>query len=277
MNHYEILGVTQQSTPDEIKRAYRKLASQHHPDKGGDKEKFQQIQTAYDTLSDPQRRQQYDMELQGFGGPGGIRFQWHGHPGNMDDIFAQFGFGDIFGRSRQQPRRNKDLKITIPVPLVATLETQTKTIAVNNTKGNQTTVEVTIPRGVTSGTTIKYAGLGDDLFNTLPRGDLYIHFHVHPAENFVVNDLDLHTSVSVNCFLAIIGGSVRVNGLDGKEFELTIPPGTQPGTKFRIANQGLYQLNSDIRGYLYVEVQVNIPKTLPDSQLELIRNLINHQ
>jgi DnaJ-class molecular chaperone len=276
MNHYEILGVDRQASADDIKRAYRKLASQHHPDKGGDKNRFQEIQVAYDTLSDPPRRQQYDMELQGFGNPGGVRFQWHGHPGNVDEIFAQFGFGDMFGGMRQQ-RRNKDLKITIPVPLVATLETQTKTIAVSNTKGNQTTVEVTVPRGVTSGTTVKYAGLGDDLFNTIPRGDLYVQFNVHPAENFLINGIDLYTPVSVNCFLAIIGGTVRVNGLDGREFELAIPAGTQPGTRFRIPNQGLYQLNSDVRGNLYVEVQVNIPKNLPEPQLELLRNLINPQ
>lgn len=279
MNYYEILGVTEKSTADEIKRAYRKLASQHHPDKGGDKNRFQEIQSAYDTLSDNNKRQQYDMQRNGFGN--GTN-HWHfssagmNHP-DIDAIFRQFGFGDPFGGFRQQQRRNKDLRIEIPVPLVTTLESQTKLISVTTTNGQQETVEVNIPRGVTNGTTIKYAGLGDNLFNTIPRGDLYVHFNVHPAENFIVNGVDLYTSVSVNCLLLIVGSSIRVCGLDNKEFELNIPPGTQPGTRFRIHNQGLYQLNSDLRGHLYAEIAITVPKNLSESQLEIVRNLTNTQ
>jgi DnaJ-class molecular chaperone len=277
MNYYEVLGVADSATAEEIKKAYRRLASQHHPDKGGDKDRFQEIQVAYDTLSDANRRQQYDMQRNGFGGPGGVRFQWHGHPGNIDDIFAQFGFGDIFGGGFRQQRKNKDLKINLPVPLVSTLETHTKTIAVSNTKGSQTMVEVTVPRGVTNGTTVKYSGLGDDLFNTLPRGDLYVQFVVHPADNFVAQGLDLYTEINVNCLEAMIGTVAKVSGLDGRVFELTIPAGTQPGTRFRIHSQGLYQMNSDLRGNLFATLTVYVPKDLSAEQLEIVRNLINNQ
>lgn len=280
MTYYDILGVTEKATAEEIKRAYRKLASQHHPDKGGDKTKFQEIQSAYDTLSDNNRRQQYDMQRNGFGGNGGN--QWHfssagmNHP-DIDAIFKQFGFGDAFGGFRQQQRRNRDLRIEIPVPLVATLEQQTKTISVATSNGERSTVEVTIPRGVTNGTNIKYAGLGDNLFNTIPRGDLYVQFNVHPAENFIVNNVDLYTPVSVNCLLAITGGLVRVTGLDGREFELTVPAGTQPNTRFRIHNQGLYQMNTEARGHLYAEVVITVPQDLSEPQLEIVRNLLNPQ
>lgn len=279
MNHYEILGVAEKATAEEIKRAYRRLASQHHPDKGGDKNRFQEIQQAYDTLSDNAKRQQYDMQRNGFGGGGN---QWHfssagmNHP-DIDAIFRQFGFGDPFGGFRQQQRRNKDLRIEIPIPLVTTLESQTKLISVATTNGQRETVEVNIPRGVTNGTTVKYAGLGDNLFNTIPRGDLYVHFNVHGAENFVINGIDLYTSISVNCLSAIVGGSIRVSGLDGRAFELNMPPGTQPGTRFRIHNQGLYQMNSDVRGHLYAEVAITVPKNLSDSELEIVRNLTNTQ
>ena len=122
MTYYEILGVAKDAKPDEIKKAYRKLASQHHPDKGGDKTKFQEIQSAYDTLSDTNKRQQYDMQQNGFGG-GGTQFHFHSgdmsHP-DIAEIFRGFGFGGnpFEFHQRPQQRRNKDLRIEIPVPLV---------------------------------------------------------------------------------------------------------------------------------------------------------------
>jgi len=282
MTYYEILGVSDKATADEIKRAYRKMASLHHPDKGGEKTKFQEIQQAYDTLSNNERRQQYDMQLNGFGngGPGGVHFTWNtggAHP-DVDAIFRNFGFGggDPFGPFRQQ-RRNKDLRIDIPLPMVTALEEQTKTISVQTTNGHRETVEVRIPRGVTTGTQIKYSGLGDNLFNTIPRGDLYVHFSVIPAEGFVINNIDLYTKINVNCLVAIAGGQTTITTIDQKTFELTIPPGTQPGTKFRFPGQGLYQLNSAVRGDLYVEVAITIPQHLSEQQLEIVKSLINNQ
>jgi curved DNA-binding protein len=280
MNHYETLGIDRQATPDEIKRAYRKLASQHHPDKGGDKTKFQEIQAAYDTLSDANRRQQYNMQLDGFGGgPGGVQFHWHSsdmnHP-DISEIFRNFGFGgDPFSPFRQHQRRNKDLRIEIPIPLVATLEEQTKTVSVQTTNGHRETVEVKIPRGVTNGTQIKYTGLGDNLFNTLPRGDLYVQFKVHDADGFITNGIDLYYKTNVNCLLAIVGGEITVTGVDGRTFALTLPPGTQPGMKFRLSGQGLYMLNSEQRGDLYVEINLSVPNNLTGEQLEIVRSLIN--
>ena len=278
MTYYETLGVAKDATQDEIKKAYRKLASQHHPDKGGDKAKFQEIQGAYDTLSNDQKRQQYDMQQNGFGNR---EFHWHSsdmnHP-DISEIFRSFGFGgqDPFNPYRHhQPRRNKDLRIEIPLPLVTTLEEQSKTIQVKTTNGETSTLEVKIPRGVTTGTNIKYTGLGDNLFNTLPRGDLYVHFNVHPADDFVVNNVDLYTQTSVNCLLAITGGKINVKGLDDKTFELTLPQGTQPGMKFRLAGQGLYHLNTTMRGDLYVEVALTVPQNLSSEQLETIQSLIN--
>ena len=281
MTHYATLGINEDASPDEIKRAYRRLASQHHPDKGGDKARFQEIQVAYDTLSNDQRRQQYDMERNNPGGNNGMQFHFHGGmPPNIDEIFRNFGFGgDPFAhiRQQQQPRRNKDLRIEIPIPLASTLEEQTKTIQVKTTSGDASTIEVKIPRGITSGTNIKYPGLGDNLFNTLPRGDLYVHFAVYPAENFHVNNIDLYRQISVNCLLAIVGGTVTVTGLDEKKFELTVPPGTQPGTRFRIPTQGLYQMNTNNRGDLYVEVAVEVPRNLPQEHVETIQTILNVQ
>jgi len=276
MTYYDILGVTEKATAEEIKRAYRKLASQHHPDKGGDKNKFQEIEQAYRTLSDNTKRQEYDMQRNGFGG--GREFHFRTGDPDLDSIFRSFGFGggDPFGGFRQQ-RRNKDLRIEIPIALASTLEEQTKTISVATTNGERTTVEVTVPRGVTSGTSIRYTGLGDNLFTSIARGDLYVQFRVHNADDFVVNGIDLYTPLSVNCLLAITGGTATVAGLDGRTFELAIPQGTQPGTRFRLAGQGLYQMNSSVRGNLYAEVVLTVPQDLSDEQIEIVRSLTNTQ
>jgi curved DNA-binding protein len=278
MTHYATLGVAEDANTDDIKKAYRKLASQHHPDKGGDTKKFQEIQTAYDTLSDQGKRQQYDLERSGRGQQN-IHWQNFSNevPPDIQNIFQQFGFGgDPFAQFRQQrQKRNKDLRVDLMVPLATTLEEQTKVISVLTTTGSRETVEVKIPRGITNGTSIKYSNLGDNLFNTLPRGDLYVQINVHNAENFVVNNLDLYTRVNVNCLLAIVGGAVNVLGIDSKSFLLTIPPGTQHGTKFRITNQGLYQLNSDQRGNLFVEMHVTIPQDLSPDQLQIVKSILD--
>jgi len=274
MTHYDTLGVTEKATPDEIKKAYRRLASQHHPDKGGDTKKFQEIQTAYDIISDANRRQQYDMNRHV--GTGNANFQWN--TGNIDEIFKNFGFGggDPFGQFRHpQQRRNKDLQIDIAVPLVTTLDDQSRLVSVATSNGSRETLEVKIPRGINTGTSIKYSGLGDNLFNTLPRGDLYVRFTVAPAENFVVQGIDLYTEVVVNSLVAIVGGEATIKGLNGSEFIIKIPEGTQPGIKFRIPGQGLYQLNSIHRGNLYAEVALVTPIVTPESA-ETIRSFINN-
>jgi len=281
MTHYATLGVAENANADDIKKAYRRLASQHHPDKGGDTKKFQEIQTAYDTISDNEKRQQYDMQRSGRGPQ-----QFHFHQGDVNnadisELFRNFGFGgaDPFTpfRQQQQQRRNKDLRVEVAIPLVSTLEEQTKVISVLTTTGSRETVEVKIPKGITNGTNIKYANLGDNLFNTIPRGDLYVQINVHNAENFFVNNIDLYTSISVNCLLAITGGVTTITGIDDKSFILTIPQGTQPGTKFRIAQQGLYQLNSNIRGNLFVEMNVTIPQNLNTDQLQIVKSILNPQ
>lgn len=276
MNHYETLGVARDASQDDIKRAYRKLASQHHPDRGGDTKRFQEIQAAYDVIGDPERRQQYNAELDGHGA---VKFQFHdfgpgGTPPDIGEIFRSFGFGfDPFAQHRQHQRRNKDLRIEIALPLVSTLEEQYKTVSVQTTNGHRETVQVQIPRGVTTGTQIKYSGLGDNLFNTLPRGDLYVVFTVHGDHRFSVLGIDLSTKIKLNCLLAVVGANRIIEGPDGRQFEITIPPGTQPGTRFRIPRQGLYVLNSEQRGDLYAEIEIYVPTISDFDQLESLKNI----
>lgn len=288
MTHYDTLGVAESASPDEIKKAYRKLANQHHPDKGGDTTKFQQIQSAYETLSDDNRRAQYDAERHGHGG---FRFTVNGQdmgggmPHEMEEMLRNFGFafGSGFAHSAdpfnvfRQPRRNKDLQIEIVVGLASTLAEQTKIINVRTSNGDTYPVEVKIPRGVRPGSTVKYSGLGDNFFASLPRGDLYVKVNIEANPEFGVDNIDLHRSLELDCMLATVGGTVVVTGLDGKRFDINIPPGTQPGTRLRLAEQGLYAMNQNIRGNLIINVKITVPANTTPEQQQGIRNLFNIQ
>jgi len=284
MTHYATLGVAENATADEIKKAYRSLASKHHPDKGGDTQKFQEIQAAYAVLEDPNKRAQYDNERRN---PGGFRFTVNGNdfdqmPPGMEDILRGFGFpGGPFGHGspfgQRHPRKNKDLRVEVVMPLAETLQEQKKTLSVQTTTGHRETVEVTVPRGIHAGAQIKYPGLGDNMFNTLPRGDLYIVFNVTPDHRFRIDGVDLISKVSINCLDAITGGVTEITGLDGRMFELQVPPGTQPGTMMRVRGEGLYHLNHNVRGNLLVEIAVSVPKHLTEQQLELIRQIQSNQ
>lgn len=281
---YKILGVPETATQDEIKKAYRKLANQHHPDKGGDTSKFQEIQSAYDKIGDEQSRAQYDAERKGMGG---FRFNVNGndmsgHP-DMEEMLRSFGFsfggfqqGDPFSGFRQ-PRRNKDVQVNILVSLASTLEEQTKSISIQNTNGERYPVNVTIPRGVRSGSRIKYPNLGDNLFDTLPRGDLYVGIHIEPSKDFHVDGIDLIKVVDIDCVSAMVGTELEVSGIDGKKFLVNIPSGTQPNTKLRISGQGLYEMNQNHRGNLIVHVTISVPKDITEHQRTTLRELFLNQ
>lgn len=275
MDAYKTLGVPRGASESDIKKAYRKLASQHHPDKGGDTSRFQEIQTAYDILSNPTKRQQHDNPnpFNGQGGPGGFEFHFGGQDGiDPNDIFAQF-FSQNFGRQqRRQARRNKDLRVTLPVSLQETLDQQQRKISVQTTKGERFPVDVTIPRGVTNGTTIKYTGLGDNMFDTLTRGDLYVIIHIQSDERFELHGNNLLHDLTISSIEAIIGCEKTIKGIDGKEFSIKIPKGCQYNTKFRLGGQGLYQMNSNIRGDMIVNTIIKTPD-LTEDQINILKDL----
>lgn len=278
-NAYETLGVPKGASEDEIKRAYRKLASQHHPDKGGDTAKFQEIQTAYETLSDPHKRAQHDNPnpFGNFGG--GDHFEFHFGGNGPQDIFEQifrqgspFGGANPFNQRHHQPRRNKDLRVQLTINLSDTLESQKRTISVQTTKGDRFNVDVNIPRGVSSGTTIKYSNMGDNMFDTLTRGDLYVIINVNNDSGCDIHGITLIKSVTIDAIDAMLGTEAIVRGLDGREFAVKIPQGCQHGMKFGLQGQGLYQMNTNVRGDLVVVIEVTVP-VLNEAQLTALRNI----
>ena len=270
-NAYETLGVPKGASEDEIKRAYRKLAAKHHPDKGGDTAKFQEIQQAYETLSDPQKRAAHDNPHSHFDHGNGFEFHFNSGP---EDIFQQF-FNQGFGHhpfGQRQARRNKDLRISLSISLASTLEAQNKTVSVQTTKGDRFNVDVQIPRGVSNGTTIKYSQMGDNMFDTLTRGDLYVIINLIPEEGFEVHGINLVNNVTIDSIDAITGIDKEIKGIDGKVWSVKIPPGCQYNSKFGLQGQGLYQMNSNVRGDLIVNIVIKTP-SLPEEQLNILRNL----
>jgi DnaJ-class molecular chaperone len=278
-NAYETLGVPKGASDEEIKRAYRKLATQHHPDKqGGNTAKFQEIQSAYETLSDPVKRQQHDnpnpFQHFGGGGPHGSHFEFH-FGGGPEDLFQQFfsqGFPGGHPFQQRQPRRNKDLRVQLQVTLASTLETQRKTISVQTTKGDRYNVDVDIPRGVSDGTTIKYSQMGDNMFDTLTRGDLYVIITIQPDNRFELHGINVVTTIEIDSIDAMLGCDKIIAGIDGREYNIKIPPACQQGTKFGLQGQGLYQMNTNHRGDLIVVIDIKTP-SLTEQQLSILRNI----
>jgi curved DNA-binding protein len=264
-NYYEALGVATDASSEEIKKAYRKLASQHHPDRGGDTAKFQEIQAAYDVLGSAEKRQQYDLAQQGAGSPHTSGFGF----GGFQD------FAEFFRHAHQQanPRRNRDLRIKITIDLVETLVETEKTISVKTTQNTRDTVVVKLPAGITAGSQVKYSGLGDNFFENLPRGDLYVLIDIKQHEDFQVLGDDLETLVKISCFEAIMGCERIITSLEKTQLSVKIPSGTQPGSILLLKHQGLVNHRTKQRGALRVKIRVEIPRTLSDQQLDLIKQI----
>lgn len=269
MSHYTTLGISKTATADEIKKAFRKLASQHHPDKGGDTAKFQEIQSAYDTLSDPIKRAEYDNPNH-FSGRNVF-----GQSGDVNDLFRHFNFnfGTMGGHNQRQTRRNKDIRITLDVNLASTLDAQEKTVSIKTTRDIRETISVKIPKGITSGSTIKYSGLGDNFFESLPRGDLYVNINLTVPDGVELYENEIYQQLRLSALDAMIGTNILVTSPFGETFELIVPAGVQQGNKLRIKDKGL--MTSNGRGHLFMVVDLVIPKNLSADQIKLLNEVKN--
>ena len=272
-NLYNILGVNQTASQDEIKRAYRKLAAQHHPDRGGDTKKFQEIQAAYDTLGDPDKRAAYDNpqpQNQGF------HFHGNGFPPGFEDIFSQFGdpFGGMFGR-RQQPQRNRTLNLQTSITLNDAFTGKDLIANLKLPSGRDQVLEVKIPPGINDGTVLRLSGMGDDSITNLPRGDIHLSIHVQPHHEFERQGDDLIKKININCLEAIVGKSITIQTLDNKTLEININPGTQHGQMLAVHGFGMPNISNPLmKGRLLLNVNILVPTNLTPDQLNLIKTLI---
>ena len=243
-NHYQTLGVERTASAEDIKRAYRKLAGQHHPDRGGDTAKFQTIQAAYDVLGDPGKRQQYDNPAPQFSG---------GAPFDFDNIFNMFG-----ARFQQPGQPQQQVRMSLWITLADVAQGGRRTVSLGNM-----TVEIEIPLGINDGDNVQYANLG-------PGGtNLIVNFRIHPHPRWQRQALNLTQDETVLVWDLILGGEMPVRDIQGNTLNMMVPAGTQPGTMLRLKGRGLRD-RSGKTGDLFVRIQARLPDNIPQELLDQI-------
>ncbi len=296
-NYYELLGVKKDATADEVKKAFRKLARKHHPDAGGDEEKFKQINEAYEVLSDTEKRSQYDQYGQYFGGgaptgsgsgypgggfPGGGRGGGRGGGyqnvnmgdlGDLGDLFGSVfgggggGFGGGgFGGGRPQPHRGADQEAKLDLTFAEAFVGTKKTMR----SGAGSSVSVTVPAGATDGGKLRFKGKGAAGANGGPAGDLYVTTHIRRHPYYSRDGADVIIDVPVTFAEVVMGTEIRVPTPDGGKVKLKIPAGTQSGKVHRVRGKGAPKLNGSGQGDLKVRVNVAVPESLSDEQREAL-------
>lgn len=264
MSHYQTLGVDKTATQSEIKKAYRKLTMQHHPDKGGDEDKFKEIAEAYAVIGDENKRQQYDAVQENpfanFGNMGGM-------DGNFSDLFNQF-FGNR-GPFQQQQAKGNDIRVQIHISFSEAFYGVTKTFRVN---GEPITVH--IKPGSRNGHRLVVHGKGSPHpFNSqLPNGNAIIEITVaYDAENVIDDQDNIWREYSMPWFEIMTGGKITINTLDGP-LAVMIPKHSTPGKVLRLKNKGWPNYHTGVRGNLMLKLNASYPD-LNDEQLEYIKKV----
>jgi len=308
-DYYKILGVSKSASPEEIKKAYRKLALKHHPDRNkGDKaaeDKFKEISEAYAVLSDPEKKKQFDMFgaegfqsrftqediFRGFDFGSIFREFGFGGGGGGQDIFSQIfgggggtghyefrGRGSPFGsstkgfRGYRQGMKGQDLIYQLAMTLEELSKDSNKVISYQ-VDGRQEQVSVKVPAGIADGQRLRLRGKGESGTYGGPNGDLYIQVRVLDHPTFKRVDDDLYFKRQVKFSEAVLGTEIEVATIDQKWLKLRIPPGTQNNAKFRLKGYGLPHMKGGGRGDAYADISIEVPKKLTKKQRSLVRSL----
>jgi len=272
-DYYKILGVPKDADAATIKKAYRKLAKDLHPDaNAGDKkieEKFKAVSEAYDVVSDPKRRAEYD-EAQRYGGAGPMGGGSRGPNGpggfpggqnvNVEDLFGGGDLSDIFGGlfgggGRRGPRKGADLETSVTISFEDSIHGVTMPLRLNT--GN---VSARIPAGVKNDQRIRLKGKGQAGEQNAPAGDLFINVAVSPHPVFGRDGDNLTVTVPIRFDEAVNGADIKVPVLDGPAVTIRIPAGTKTGAKFRARGKGV--VRPEKSGDLIVSVDIAVPKDL---------------
>jgi DnaJ-class molecular chaperone len=298
---YKVLEVSKSASGDEIRKAYRKLARENHPDvKKNDPqaaERFKQIQEAYAVLGDPKKREQYDRFGSAFfqggraggPGPGGQTYTWtsgSGQPPPFDfgDLFGGgFAFEDLLGsrgraggRGRRPAPRGEDLEAAVRVPFEVAARGGSVDVRVDR-DGRTETLSVKIPAGVNEGSVIRLAGQGEPSQFGGGPGDLLLRVDIEPHRYFRREGSDLLLDVPITPAEAILGAKVDVPTLSEGTVVVTIPPGTSSGVKLRLRGKGIVDAQSKKTGDQYVVVKIVVPRDPAATLKDLYRKVSEHE
>ena len=278
MDYYSTLGINRNASQEEIKKAYKKMSMQHHPDRtGGDDSKFKEINEAYQTLNDPKKKQMYDQF--GTADPRqhqyrseDFNFEFDGNPfmGGMDDIFASF-----FGNGARRSRSNRPIQVAVDVSLEDVLTGKQIGMEIQLLSGRTKVVTVDIPAGVEHGQQIRYAGIGDDSNRQARPGDVILHIRVlnHPVYERAGDNIVCNNQVDV--FDLMIGGKTTIRTLEGRTLDINIPAGTQPDTVLSCKGEGLPNVRTKRKGNLLIRIKAKIPRSLTKEQQQKIIDIKN--
>lgn len=282
-DYYKILGVEKNASEDDIKKAFRKLAHQYHPDKkGGDEAKFKEVNEAYSTLGNKQKRAQYDQFGSAGAGfnPGTGGFQGGFNPNDFGFDFSGFQSGDfdggdlgdilssIFGGGRRV-RKGRDVAVDVDLSFEEAVFGVEKKININSKLVKQSELTVRIPAGIDDGQAVRMSGYGETLEGGAP-GDLFVRVHVRPHPYLRKEGYNLVMDETIRLSEAVLGVEKSIKTLDGA-ISLKIPAGTNSGTILRIKGKGVP--SSTRRGDLYVRIIVKMPEKLTREQKKLVEEL----
>lgn len=289
IDYYKILGVSKNASEKDIKKAYRKLARKYHPDLNpNDKvaeKKFKEINEANEVLSNPENRKKYDQYGEHWQNAEAYenakkqqqysqQYSSHGgYGGQSGEDFSDF-FESMFGgrssrtQGRQARFRGQDFNAELKLDLKDIYKTHKRTLTVNGKN-----IRITIPAGVENGQIIKIKGHGGKGINGGPNGDLYIQFSVSNTSQFKRDGHNLHLSVDLDLYKALLGGEITVNTFDGK-VKLAVKPETQNGTKVKLKGKGFPKYKKEGQfGDLYVTYSIKTPTKLSTKEKELFTEL----
>jgi curved DNA-binding protein len=307
-DYYESLGVSRTASDAEIKKAFRKLAREYHPDVAKDKkkaeEKFKEINEAYEVLGDPAKRKKYDelgpnwkqgSEFQappGWGNFGGGRNFRGGNVRGEEFEFSGTGFSDFFeqlfgargrgagfrgrdsggaaGYEEEFAERGRDIEGDIMVTLEEVTRGSVRSVTVRHNSRAET-YQVKIPAGVTEGQKLRVAGRGEAGAGGGEAGDLFLRVRLAKHPDFEVDDHNLICEAELAPWEAVLGASIFVPTLDG-QVNIKIPPATQNGQKLRVRGRGLPQ-RGGVNGDLIVVARIEVPKTISDAERKLWEQL----
>lgn len=265
MDYYKTLGVPQGATEDEIKKAYRKLAMKHHPDRGGDEAEFKKIKEAYERLTSGNTNE-HAFGSNGFGG--------------FQDLHDMFNMGRraggrnwSFDSGWSDELRNPDISISVPCSLEEAHHGFTKEVEFKLPSGELKRVTVAFPPGTHRDIKIRFAGEGGVMMQGSPPGDLYVRANIASHSIWRVDGNDLFAMLEISVWQAMLGTTVEFDDIGGTRMQITVPPGTQSRSQLRLKSKGMNIRGSTMRGNAFLEVVVRIPALTEEDKNKTIIDL----